>query len=349
MGIRVRIQWRRAEQVFGKMLAALAAKSFPYNVSQVPHVEDNLPKSLVRGGREEARFLFVVCFYMRGGIESDTAFISLARLYETDRRYFLDDFSDPAQQDEWQQQLRQVLPKVGLQNRVEEVSRQWVANLAKLDHYWQGDPRMLFDGTTSFEVLCQRIVSRKNHGGEFRPEQPQGFYGFQEKMVSMLAFFLMDTGLVPYCHLPVPVDFHVIRILVANELLTFPGTTLAQDVYGNGKLLLAAARKLTYEYCQQNDVSYLRLCDALWLLSRYLCHRQPGNRSKFGKRAGRRSEVFPIKFGWNQRWLATYDGCCRVCPIEAFCKYNVPSGNYYLQGRVLRRGLRPKPPQGLFD
>lgn len=339
----VRIQWKRAERVFAGLLEDLRLKRGPYATAKVPHDNENFPIVMERGGITEARFLFVVCFYMRGGIKSDMAFKSLGKLFEMSPQLFVGDYSSANDGVRYRQQIETQLPLVGLKNRAYDVSEIWVANMTKIDKFWSGDPRKLIEGTTSFKTLVQRIVSREEGDGRFDQYSSNGFLGFREKMVSMLAYFLMDCGLVEFYQLPVPVDFHVLRVLFSNRLLT----CREEQVQADNPQMLAAARRLVDQYCRSNDVSWLKLCDCLWLLSRTYCRKQLGNRSRFGKINGRRTEVFAVEHDWEVGdRVGTYENTCAQCSACETCVFNIPSATYYRKGILHKRGKRPVPPVG---
>jgi len=71
---------------------------------------------------------------------------------------------------------------------------------------------------------------------------------------------------------PIPIDFHVLRIIFSNSALTVefePG-----DKTGNGfyrEKVLELARKLFVDYCHKHDADPVQLCEALWLLSDRQC------------------------------------------------------------------------------
>ena len=60
--------------------------------------------------------------------------------------------------------------------------------------------------------------------------------------------------------------------------------------------------------------------------------------------------VEPIPVVWNKGQLANAERSCTHCAVRETCIWNVPSGNYYIQGALLRRGRRPhSPEQPLFQ
>ena len=108
---------------------------------------------------------------------------------------------------------------------------------------------------------------------------PNGFMFFRHKMAAMIAYFLMDAGLVPMFYTPVPVDIHVLRVLVSNQVIRVRGKSTRKTI-GTDFMKTPAqrlARKVTEWYCRKYNISPVALGDTLWLLSRTLCRLNPGN------------------------------------------------------------------------
>lgn len=334
----IHINWDRAEEVFSILLHAWDTRSYPYRTAFDPHDVARLPRTMPRGGVEHANFLFCSCYYMRGGIRSDIAIGSLTKLYH---RY--PDVFDPT----WSLNqnsihdpypLGNILSAHGLGFHCQEIGRFWVENFRKLHRFWDSDVRNLFNGTTSYEELCKRIMSNGN-----KPDSPHGFHGFREKMTSMIIYFLADSGLIEEFHFPVPVDFHVMRVMVANQILVPARGLHDGDEIALAKLQ-AAARELTLGYCKTHNVSPLRLCDAFWHLSREGCARNLGNKSSEGENRARKTEIAPHVVTWNTKEIRAFDAGCGRCPVNSFCTWNIPPSNYYRTGVLLLRGKRPVPP-----
>jgi hypothetical protein len=156
----------------------------------------------------------------------------------------------------------------------------------------------------------------------------------------------MHAGFLDPFLFPIPIDFHVLRIIFANSVLAAefePGDGTANGFYR--EKVLALTRQLFTGFCHKHGADPVQLCEAFWLLSRTLCQRQPGNRSIIGKRNGRKTPVRPITINWSANQISAYEGACGSCPIEESCRYNIPAANYYIQGRIEIRGERQKPPQ----
>ncbi|NTV44512.1 MAG: hypothetical protein HGA67_02325 [Candidatus Yonathbacteria bacterium] len=327
----MRVDKTKAELVFARLLDAYFHKEYPFNLPEAipPQVPENLPKSFRIGTREHALFLFKVCYWMRGGIKSNTAIKQLAKLYHADPKIFLPESESMIVEEE----LIQKLKDVGLGFNADEIASAWKKNLRTIGEKWQGDPRSLFADIVTYEEACERIQNRRGNG----------FHGFQEKMVSMLTYFYMDAGIVDPWHFPVPVDFHVLRTVFAHEIvIPESGDSGINGFYS--KPILATVRELFYNYCVLHNVDPLRLCDAVWLYSGLMCNQHPGNQSSVGERNGRKTMIAPVK-RWTTAQTAVFERTCRMCPVRATCRWCVPSALYYIGGRIERREVRDEPPQ----
>ena len=364
----------RAEFVFDKLLARYYAKQFPYNLPGVhsPTIPENLPKTLKRGTREHALYLFCLCCFMRGGIESDTATIALSRLYDRHPALFLPEndlmvtdeiaeivgsdhplpenlllfpdfmpgpievavkISDEEDEEDLLSDLMSDhLRFFRLNYNAAEIGRAWRENFARLRKLWYGDPRNLLIDVDSYEDVVARVRNDGKGGG---------FLGFQEKMVSMLMFFLGEAGFFNAFAFPIPVDFHVARIVLSTEIAV---VTNAPNGNLYKKELLDAIRALCLEYCVAHRVDPLDLCCAVWLYSRTLCRRHPGNQSIVGERNGRNTPIHPIP-KWTAPQSAAYFRSCFSCDLKDVCRWCVPSAHYYVRGELILRSLRDEPPQ----
>ena len=162
----------------------------------------------------------------------------------------------------------------------------------------------------------------------------------------MLIYFLLDSGFIAGFPHPIPVDFHVLRILLANEILVWPSAPKGN--YYRPKLR-RVARRLLQTYCEQQTVDPRELCNAIWLYSRTCCRHHPGNRSRHGEYDGRNTVIDPTTIRWTATRQRTYDRNCGRCPIADTCYWHVPSAHYYVQGQIFPRGQRTTSPQGLLD
>ena len=321
----------KAECILGKLLGAFLRKTYPYNLPNAvpPQTPQNMPQTLVPGTREHALFLFCLCYYMRGGIKSHTAAKRLSMLYDARPLIFL-----PEERGSFPPSfVSVVLKKAGLGFKADEIGERWFENLGRLADLYKGDPANIFSGISTYEEACDRIRNREK----------RGFLGFQEKMVSMLIYFFMDAGFIDKWYFPIPVDFHVLRIVFAHEIIT--GAKSGRNGFYT-KEILAATRQLFLDYCRNHNADPLRLCDAVWLYSGLMCNLHPGNQSRVEKkRKGRKTVIVPMS-RWSRRQVRTCnEQACGQCFIKDTCRWCIPSAHYYVRGEISLREERDDPPQ----
>jgi hypothetical protein len=332
----------RAYEVFDLLIKTLENNGFPYSLDHVRTPQDprHMPKTLEYGSRDHAMLMLVSCYYMRGGIKSTAGFQRISQLYDSRPDLFQPEVAAKTSRAEFKSELR----KHGL-GFTNTVPAQWIKNAERLLEKYDGDPRNIFADINTYEEAVGRI---KNNKGK------DGFVGFKEKMTSMLCYFMMSQDLVDRFDFPVPVDLHVMRVCLANEVIKFPDTPHGVDLYSEE--LLATIRDLTLKYVIDKGVDPLKLSDALWLLSESMCGEQANNKTHepLGRknRNGRSTVLVPYTINLNDKTQKKeYDETCRPCPLSDTCEYSVPGALYYRAGALIIRGPRVRFPEEetLFD
>lgn len=295
----------RAEEVFDRLIEMLREDKHPFDHSEPPQVVGNMPINLDMKKERKmlALYLWASCYYMRGGIDSLVAFRRLTLIYERkkylyDPEWFLANV-DPAIVDGTipygpeliaklmdgavYKELSKELGAHGLGFSLKENTRFWILNAVKLAKFWGSDPLNLFAGVGVYDDLVANIANKK----QFLLTNKQGFLGFQEKMVSMIAYFLASTNLVDLAKIPVPVDFHVLRMMISTEIIK-PAwkVKMGEDIFSPA--LLAVARDVSFTYCVRRGIEMIELCDALWLYSRAMCSWHPDTRSRTPQKSKKR-------------------------------------------------------------
>lgn len=336
----MRVDAEKLELLLNRLMAAFDIRRYPFDRpwAQPPQIPENMPKNLKLGSSEHALFLFCLCYYMRGLINSETAIKLLAKVYENKPEMFIPEKAiekDP-------KEIAELLQTVGLGVRSEEIGRFWVENFKMLIRHWGGSPVKLFEGVETYEEACERITNKKIKKNRLEKKYA-GFFGFQEKMASMLIYFLLDAGFIDPFHFPPPVDFHVLRIMFSHEIFILEG-----ENGSDYKKITDCVRELLSDYIRKCNANLLKMCEGMWIISRMLCERHPGNSSKIGKRKDRKTEIKAIPVIWNKSQRNSYFLSCGSCPIEKTCRYNIPSADYYSHAKIIIRGERQKPPQTSF-
>lgn len=325
----VEINWPKAKAICGQLLAALRTTQYPYGETwALP--QTFIPSAITDDPVTHARFLFYSCHYMRGTIKSDLAIKRLIILHHRHPKLFDPEYA--SQQSSFDLLFEQLGELIGY--KTVEISRYWQENSRRLVTHWNGDPRAIFAEVVDAESLYRFSTNARAEGHE-DDERTKGFLGFQKKMASMLAYFLMDAKLVaPFTASP-PVDFHLVRIMLATGILT--ATPEREDEVLRYEHLTPAGIKVLERYATEHEVSLVELGNALWMLSVVLCSRAPGNMSSGRKKGvhGKAIQPVPLMIDWdNAAHRAAHLASCGSCPLESSCTFNVPSGPYYQGGKL---------------
>lgn len=332
--LEISVDYERTDQVLGILLERYYNNEYPYSLetTRVPHHPDHMPRSMPRDGKEHASFLWMSCYYMRGGIKSVEAFKRLAKMYDNPDSRHLFDFSQAQYADP--SEIDAGLKDSGLGFRT-AVSGQWIENAKRMTERYDGDPRNIFKNVRDYDEAL-RLTRNDGKGG--------GFKGFQHKMTSMIIYYLQDDGLIDEIkEFPIPIDLHVMRVSVANEMITFPGADLDQDLFKPETT--AVLRDIYVDYARRHGVSPIDLCNAVWLYSEALCGYQPGNitlepRGR-NSRNGRNTELVPLEYKpLDDAQREAYARTCGRCALRDTCAWNIPGKPYYVQGELKRRGRR---------
>ena len=376
--VEIKIDMKQAFRVFDSLVAALRAQQPPYHRRNVP--QELIPQSIWDNKLLLARFLFYSCYYMRGPIRSDHAFIALARAQATIPN--IPDIFDPKIAKAMSQTELSVILSGIIGFAAWEIAGYWIDGSRILDERYNGDPRNVFRNIHNQESLRAAIVNKartkRNRAEEpkevssqhvFNLDEP-GFLGFQEKMASMLFYFLRDAGLIRAdLRAQPPVDFHLLRIMLSTSIIILVGGNM--EIYDN---LVGYGFKVVRQYLTaRKNVLATELGDALWLGSRDLCSQQPGNsssehihfeqldlsklkpeeRKEFEEKAKdvlvRSSRRPPIKIDWTVGDMReAYERSCGICAAREFCTNSVPQGYYYSKAdfRGLVVHVKQVPPPG---
>lgn len=325
-----------AKVVLGAIYDAYEKKQYPFDKATLPQRIENIPKGVSWGSKEHAIVLFNFCQYMRGRIDSESAIKGMKRVYEKNPDMYDITVANLADEDRMSGILKELLMNNGLGFNADQISRHWILNKKKIAFHWGADPRLIFKGVQSYEEAVRRL----KNSGKFNLNNPFGFYGFREKMVSMLVYFYVEAEIIKPFRFPPPVDFHVLRILFSNQILKVdeykPGMRFWQDG------MTDEARKILSRWIKEENKDSVTLSNALWLLSRDLCDKAPGNISTVSDvKDGRNTEVFSKEIKFTKNRFNTYSNVCGRCPLNQNCKVSVPSAPYYIQGKIELRGERP--------
>jgi hypothetical protein len=330
-----------ARDVFGLMMERYMTRRYPFQ-----QLEVDLPQNMVRAEVQDdpyrlALHLFYSCHYMRGTVISSHAFRVLNQLQEESPWLFQPEVAGFVSPGEIADTLGKYIPWQKTQ-----VGTLWRNNSRVLQEEWQGDPREIFRGVTTKEDCYRRVMGRKfkeygMEGGKRRrlyQTDHTGFGGFQEKMTSMLAYFLEATNLIKPTMLSAPIDFHHLRIYLATGMIM---TTTSDVRYEHVKELgIKLAEWLQAEF----GLTQVQYGDIVWLWSIRSCRIAPQNASIEETKTDGKIVRVPVPLTWSVEQTKAYAKSCGRCALSKRCQYAVPAGPYYTTGRFTLL-KRKEPPQ----
>ncbi|MBI4118347.1 MAG: hypothetical protein HY455_02345 [Parcubacteria group bacterium] len=327
---------RRANHLLDVLVGRYKEKVFPFNLPAAYVPQELIPPSIRDDALTLGRFLFFVCTYMRGGIESHTAFRQLIRMWEAHPELFIPREAMRMTEDAIVPILREY---IGWD--ADNAGRFWRINAERLERGWGGDPRALIQNLTSYDEVIRRIAYKPSSTKKPLSLDPndEGFIGFQHKMASLLIYFYDWEGwLKPRFLYPSPADFHHYRLFIANEAVMVTMDEGREIRYH--EKVSGVIRDLTLEYLEKTGADPIDLADAIWLYSLLLCGESPATVVN-----GAPKEILPLfaegdegrsgDSAWSAGQLKRLMRTCGACPLQDTCVYAIPSQPYYRRGTLL--------------
>ena len=316
--------------------------------------QDRFP--LPEDSLEKAHFLFFSAIPMRGGVNSDDPFLWM---YVTDK-LFPELFSPNKAMLMTEKQIVSAFLKVtevvldgkgkGIRHagvmgyKLGEHARSWLKNAKNIVDNWSGNILNIFAGTRDFEEAFAKVDRRKVENGKV--------FGMRRKIFSLFTIWLQEKGLLDGIvvddkkyPVPLPVDFHCLRVLWATKVIDFSDKARVPDKSNYPSCLVGRpgvriyerhtdeVALWSYEFIRQNGFSHLALNPAIWVLSRDLCKKFRQNQTVKNGEIIFDKETLTAN---PQYWSRNYFTSCSFCPIEEYCSGAVPAQPYYRHGLLVR-------------
>jgi hypothetical protein len=312
---------QRTDIVLPDMMRDFYAQKYPFvaHVMVGPQQSHRLPPSLPRGGVEEANYFLYVCNYMLGPTDSMTIADQVASMYEQTAATL---FNPRVAANMTPKQVSDILlaANIGFRSKEINVPKAWIFNSELLVRDWDGDIRNVIAAAGGDWRELHRLLMH--------------FAGFGPKMASLLPFFLMRNGLVPYFLVPPQVDFHVMRVFWSTNLvlpLTQDGRQIVRlEARGIARFAEAIRLELV-RHLLKTGQNWLDLSEALWTQSREMCRLSPSNtlsKSRDG------SEMWQNPLMWTKTERQNYDNSCGRCAIAPHCTGAIPQAPYYRKKKL---------------
>lgn len=329
--LKITVHYDKIDEVSQILMTLQRNRDYPYDSvkAEVPNRSENMPSEdvLPRGSEQHAQFLWHVCYWMGGGIQSDTAFKFLGQMYTDhpelfDPRYIVDN-------EITEEEIETTVSQYSALNfNLNHIKKYWVTNAHRMVDRYDGDVRKVFDGANSYRTIKKRVVNNKG----------EGFMGFQEKMASMYTHFLADAGIIKEIPFPPAVDFHFLRLAGSLGVLTF------ENMGKNGMFepkTINTLRKALYDYIIVTGTSEVELDDAWWRYSKLMCAKSPSSATtvNYAAARGEKSTKIEVNFA-DPATRKKYARSCGQCALSALCTFSVTSGDYYADDKMT---LTPRP------
>lgn len=206
------------------------------------------PEALPFGSLRHARWLFFAAMTDRRE-QSQAIYSGHSRLWEQ----YADQLYDNPTSSNWSaEDIEKLLRKNGGFGMVKTSSQVWVENSATLFEQFGGDPRKLFEDRTVDDIL--RLKKKKKWK----------IPGFGPKIISLLAMFYVEAGIIKQAFDAFPVDVHVQRISLSTGIVK-----IKKDAQNENMEL--ALRPLFTKICHNRGWDIVDVSHAVWLLGNNLC------------------------------------------------------------------------------
>ena len=195
----------KAVEIFRILANAMAQKEGIFKDLTFP--QDLYP---VQGdSRTVIHWLMYLSLPQRGPVRSEELTWPLYRLFLKqpelfDPRTVVENFKE--------EYLASIFSKTALKYKDEEIARFWMHNSRLVVERWDGNFENAFIDTTSFEEFYTSIDWKQQPKG-------RGIRGMRRKLASMMLIFLQRRELAPKYATPPPVDFHLLRELIATGVI----------------------------------------------------------------------------------------------------------------------------------
>lgn len=331
---------RRIRAGLDALMESFYAGRYPFSRGDMefPQDEVNMPVDLPRGGVEEAHYWVWVCNYMLGATDSMMMARHVAfKLYPRYRELL---FNWDSLEKQSPAAVSKMLQDAELKFRSseDEIPKGAIENAKRINKRWDGNILNAFEEAgTSWRKLYRLLKATK---------KGEGLVGYRDKMVSMLAFYLMRRKIVPYFPMPPQVDFHVMRVFWSCNMVV-PSKLNGEEVSELKAHVIPkfaeAISEILYDYILETNCNWLDLSDALWTQSRVRCKLSPSNSMSRGKDA---EMVLKKPIVWSDNMIKRFKNSCEGCELALMCTSAISHGHYYGEGPTLLKivGPREEPP-----
>lgn len=338
------------KKVIDTLVPLLQDNEFPYNQARfiLPEDPEHMPKTPFKDGREEANFYLTACLWMRR-TDSNKAMRDLGRAFDDTRGMERDPFDPEVVATMTPDEVSAIFGKYPQLKMLNGNSPGLIHNMKFLNARFGGDIRNAFAGTDDFDEVVLRLKnsSHQDDPSLRLPEFGHGLYGFAEKMVSMLTYYLIEAKKIAPIDYPPPIDQHLAKLTTGTNSV-FIAHEFRDENYMT-EYLQGIVRDLYYDHSVTYGVSTNDIAKALWLLGSKNCSQSPATFTKVITRDARKSVFGEYEHGYDRNGFDTVGiyATCLSCPLHntELCTDTARGKENHLKGRLVlvRRSDQPHP------
>lgn len=210
----------------------------------------HIPEGMEPGGLDHRRWLFFACLTDRRTV-SEGVYKAHVELYRRDE-WMYEELGQP--QDVARIRFAIGSARVGLPN---QSALYWPRCSRTLFKTFGGDPANMFMARTINQLMAWKRDEEKVRGEDPLP-------GYGPKIMSLLAIFLEEVDAIAPVTDALPIDVHVQRFFLANDLITITAPV-------NNVRMEDTIRPYLTELCEKWKASRVDMAHALWLLGNRIC------------------------------------------------------------------------------
>ena len=212
------------------------------------------PEGVVPGSRDDLTRLYFAAMTDRRQFSSEVYKVH-AKLWESHRWLYREALLERLRS--WEE-LEPILRKEKV-GTPKESAKTWLPCADTLHHTFGGDPLKLFDGGSIDKAIKWKYEEENKRKRDPLP-------GFGPKILSLLAVFYEELGVLKHVDGAFPVDVHIQRIFISTSVVSYPGILKSAE-------LAEFLRPRLCEICYAEGWKPLDLSQAFWFLGNRACTR----------------------------------------------------------------------------
>lgn len=331
--------FENTKTVVDVVVPLLQQNEHPYDQARfmLPEDSEHMPKTPFKDEREEANFYVTACLWMRR-TDSNKAMRDLGKAFDDTRDFERDPFDPEVVAAMTPEEVQSTFGKYPQLRMLNSNSPGLIHNMQFLLARFEGDIRNAYADTDDFDEVVLRLKNSKHQDepNDRLPEFGNGLYGFAEKMVSMLTYYLIEAGRIAPIDYPPPIDQHLAKLTTGTNSIKI--VHQFRDENYMTEYLQCVARDLYYDLSVKYGININDIAKALWLMGSKNCSQSPATFTKVIKRDARNSVFGNYELGYNRNGFDTVGiyATCLSCPLHAteLCAYTARGKENHLKGQL---------------